>query len=85
MLQFVNRNPNFGDIYTKPWNRVGPYAVGFLTGYILYKTDCKIKIPKVSQNLSPLCLKKASFVIWFHIAGNMTLTNQYIYTKAFLK
>lgn len=37
----------FADTYVKPWCRIGPYVVGFLAGYILYKTDCKIKIPKV--------------------------------------
>ncbi|WAR31993.1 NRF6-like protein [Mya arenaria] len=26
---------------------VGPYAVGIFTGYVLYRTDCKVKIPKV--------------------------------------
>ncbi|XP_053380233.1 nose resistant to fluoxetine protein 6-like [Mercenaria mercenaria] len=34
-------------LYIKPWNRVGPYVVGFFTGYILYKTECKVKMSKV--------------------------------------
>ena len=38
-------------IYIKPWCRIGPYAVGFLAGYILYRTKCKLNIPKVSAQL----------------------------------
>ncbi|XP_052790477.1 nose resistant to fluoxetine protein 6-like [Mya arenaria] len=34
-------------LYIKPWCRVGPYAVGIFTGYVLYRTECKVKIPKV--------------------------------------
>ena len=29
------------DIYTKPWTRVGPYLIGILIGYILYKQQKK--------------------------------------------
>ena len=39
---------DFEEIYFKPYCRIGPYVVGFFTGYILYKTECKIKIPKVN-------------------------------------
>ncbi|XP_052225024.1 nose resistant to fluoxetine protein 6-like [Dreissena polymorpha] len=35
-------------IYIKPWTRIGPYIVGLLTGYILYKTKCKVKISKTT-------------------------------------
>ena len=38
----------FNLIYDKPWTRIGAYAVGFLAGYILYRTNCKIKMPKVT-------------------------------------
>ena len=44
---FHSRGDGFADIYVKPWTRIGPYIIGFLTGYILYKTECKIRIPKV--------------------------------------
>ena len=37
----------FDDYYDKPWCRVGPYVVGVLAGYILYRTNCKLQIPKV--------------------------------------
>ena len=35
------------DFYVKPYNRMGPYVVGMLAGYFLYRTGCKLKIGKV--------------------------------------
>lgn len=37
----------FDKIYDKPWTRLGPYLVGMMVGWVLYKTDCKIKMSKV--------------------------------------
>ena len=36
-------------VYMKPWCRIGPYAVGVFAGYILYKTNCKLHMPKVNK------------------------------------
>ncbi|XP_067662096.1 nose resistant to fluoxetine protein 6-like [Haliotis asinina] len=36
----------FFDYYITPYCRMGPYIVGMVTGYLLYKTDCKIKLNK---------------------------------------
>ena len=47
----------------KPWCRIGPYAVGVFAGYILYKTNCKLRMPKVNfvVDLQRYCvLKKIS-------------------------
>lgn len=38
----------FDKIYDKPWTRLGPYLVGMCVGWILFKTDCKIRMSKVS-------------------------------------
>ncbi|XP_025111704.1 nose resistant to fluoxetine protein 6-like [Pomacea canaliculata] len=38
---------DYMDFYNKPYNRMGPYAVGMVAGYILYRTDCRLKINKV--------------------------------------
>lgn len=50
-----NTGPDAGnanaEIYMKPWCRVGPYAVGIYTGYLLYKTDCKWKMPKLQARV----------------------------------
>ncbi|XP_052790475.1 nose resistant to fluoxetine protein 6-like isoform X1 [Mya arenaria] len=42
-----NGGDDFNLLYIKPWCRVGPYAVGIFTGYVLYRTECKVRIPKV--------------------------------------
>ena len=39
----------FDELYDKPWLRAGPYFVGIITGYILFKTNCKLKLPLVSS------------------------------------
>lgn len=36
----------FDKIYDKPWTRLGPYLVGMCVGWILFKTNCKIKFSK---------------------------------------
>ncbi|XP_046562219.1 nose resistant to fluoxetine protein 6-like [Haliotis rubra] len=33
--------------YYKPWCRMGPYIIGLLAGYILYRTKCKIRMNRV--------------------------------------
>ena len=38
------------DIYTKPWCRVGPYAVGLILGYILHVTRGKYTMTKVGAH-----------------------------------
>ncbi|KAJ8304384.1 hypothetical protein KUTeg_017967 [Tegillarca granosa] len=44
--------------YFKSWCRMGPYIIGIIGGYILYKLDCKLKINKILN----LC-------IWIGAAG----------------
>ncbi|XP_069123535.1 nose resistant to fluoxetine protein 6-like [Argopecten irradians] len=36
----------FYDYYVVPWCRMGPYIVGIVTGYIIYRTNGQYKIPK---------------------------------------
>lgn len=40
----------FDKIYDKPWTRLGPYFIGMVSGWILYKTDCNIRMAKVNSN-----------------------------------
>ena len=35
------------EIYYKPYCRIGPYLIGAILGYILFKTKCKVKMNKV--------------------------------------
>ncbi|GBP17333.1 Nose resistant to fluoxetine protein 6 [Eumeta japonica] len=37
----------FDKIYDKPWTRLGPYLVGMVTGWILFKTNLKIRMKRV--------------------------------------
>ncbi|XP_028171001.1 nose resistant to fluoxetine protein 6-like [Ostrinia furnacalis] len=37
----------FDKIYDKPWTRLGPYLVGMATGWILFKTNLKIRMGRV--------------------------------------
>ncbi|XP_055606762.1 nose resistant to fluoxetine protein 6 isoform X2 [Uranotaenia lowii] len=37
----------FDKIYDKPWTRLGPYLIGMSLGWILFKTNCKIHMPKI--------------------------------------
>lgn len=38
----------FDKIYDKPWTRFGPYLIGMIVGWILFKTDCNIPMKKVT-------------------------------------
>nr|XP_014281990.1 nose resistant to fluoxetine protein 6 [Halyomorpha halys] len=38
----------FDKIYDKPWTRLGPYIVGMSVGWLLFKTNCKIKMNKAT-------------------------------------
>ncbi|KAK7495814.1 hypothetical protein BaRGS_00013034 [Batillaria attramentaria] len=48
-----------GDYYIKPYNRMGPYVVGMLAGYFLYRTDCKLRISWIT-NMSIWAMATAS-------------------------
>ncbi|XP_045507641.1 nose resistant to fluoxetine protein 6-like isoform X2 [Colias croceus] len=37
----------FDKIYDKPWTRLGPYLVGMATGWILFKTNLKIRMGRI--------------------------------------
>lgn len=37
----------FDKIYDKPWTRLGPYLVGMVVGWILFKTNLRIRMRKI--------------------------------------
>lgn len=41
----------FSKYYIKPWCRMGPYIIGIMFGYLLYKTKGKLRIHKVRKNI----------------------------------
>lgn len=57
------------DLYITPWCRIGAYSVGVLTGFVLFKTQRKIKIPKI-----------ANFLGWFTACGVGTSLIYGLYT-----
>ncbi|XP_067638843.1 nose resistant to fluoxetine protein 6-like isoform X2 [Eurosta solidaginis] len=38
----------FDKIYDKPWTRLGPYLIGMGVGWILFRTNCKIRLPRLT-------------------------------------
>ncbi|XP_013412631.1 nose resistant to fluoxetine protein 6 isoform X2 [Lingula anatina] len=43
-----NQAGSFDMLYVKPWIRIGPYLIGMLVGYILYVTECKPKLNRLT-------------------------------------
>lgn len=39
----------FDKIYDKPWTRFGPYMVGMCVGWLLFQTNCKIRMSRVCE------------------------------------
>lgn len=46
MMQNITlQNQWFHDVYITPWCRINSYLVGIILGYILYKTNCRLRLP----------------------------------------
>ncbi|XP_026727453.1 uncharacterized protein LOC113493675 [Trichoplusia ni] len=55
----------FDKVYEKPWTRLGPYLVGMLTGWILFKTNLKIKMSRVWASVGwVVCTATLLFLIF---------------------
>ncbi|XP_033734173.1 nose resistant to fluoxetine protein 6-like [Pecten maximus] len=59
----------FYDYYVVPWCRMGPYIVGIVTGYIIYRTDGKFKIPKGMNVLIWIAIAVAACLVVYGING----------------
>lgn len=50
----------FDKIYDKPYTRLGPYLIGMCAGWILFKTNCRIKMSRwvvaIGWTLASACL-----------------------------
>lgn len=58
----------FDKIYDKPWTRIGPYLVGMAVGWILFKTNCKIRMNRLTVTigwlLTIICLLALIFGLY---------------------
>lgn len=45
ILQNISlQSQHFNDVYVVPWCRINPYLIGILLGYVLYKSNCKLRL-----------------------------------------
>jgi len=58
--------PAFADIYVKPWTRIGPYIIGIVAGYLLYKYRKEDRRPSI-----------VSAVIWWVVSAALALSVVY--------
>ncbi|XP_050456322.1 nose resistant to fluoxetine protein 6-like [Cataglyphis hispanica] len=64
----------FDELYDKPWLRVGPYFVGTITGYILFKTKCQLKLPTGAEFIGWILSAMIMFsVVYGLYPGNLTV------------
>ena len=54
----------FDELYDKPWLRAGPYFVGTITGWLLFKTNCKLHTPVVRLFILLLKLWRVFCLRW---------------------
>ncbi|KAJ8304234.1 hypothetical protein KUTeg_017817 [Tegillarca granosa] len=74
----ADHNTYSTEYYFKPWCRMGPYIVGILAGYLLYKTNYKLRINKY-VNIALWLLTTAMglailYGLYDALRGNSTLT-----------
>lgn len=52
-------------LYIPPWTRIGPYIVGILTGYVLYKYDLKVRLNRIVVFLGWCCATAVALAIFY--------------------
>ncbi|XP_005184104.2 nose resistant to fluoxetine protein 6 [Musca domestica] len=55
----------FDKIYDKPWTRLGPYLIGMAVGWILFRTNCKIRLSKTKVAIGWTLASLNLFVLVF--------------------
>ncbi|KMR04996.1 acyl- delta desaturase [Lasius niger] len=70
----------FDELYDKPWLRAGPYFVGTITGYILFKTKCQLKLPTGAELIGWVLSAMIMFsVVYGLYPGNLTVLVSSVY------
>ncbi|XP_033327929.2 nose resistant to fluoxetine protein 6 isoform X2 [Megalopta genalis] len=57
---------HYESLYDKPWSRIGPYLLGMMAGWYLYKSNCSLKLPKT---VSFICWIVSFFVMLSIVYG----------------
>ncbi|KAJ0180859.1 hypothetical protein K1T71_002944, partial [Dendrolimus kikuchii] len=71
----------FDKIYDKPWTRLGPYLVGMLTGWILFKTNLKIRMNRKYAWLGwAVCTATLLFLIFGLYRTELTVWGAALYS-----
>ena len=64
----------FDKLYDKPWMRAGPYFIGIITGYVLFKTNCKLKLPLIARAIGWILSSAVMFSLVYGLyPGNLTV------------
>lgn len=57
------------DTYLTPWCRIGAYLIGVLAGFVLHRTECKLRMPKVVVALGWLLTAGTGLSIVYGLYG----------------
>lgn len=70
----------FDELYDKPWLRAGPYFIGTISGYILFKTKCQLKLPMGVELIGWILSVGIMFsVVYGLYPGNLTVMVSSVY------
>ncbi|CAO1398931.1 unnamed protein product [Diamesa hyperborea] len=73
---------SFDVLYDKPWQRIGPYIMGMIAGYILYRVKTPPKIPVVVNLMLWSCSLGIIFIIVFGVwEGQLSLLMTSLYVS----
>ena len=50
----------YNNIYIKPYCRIGPYLIGSMLGYIMFKTKCRVRMHKVTIHIYAVIVTELS-------------------------
>ncbi|CAC5398684.1 unnamed protein product [Mytilus coruscus] len=62
----------FFNEYVKPWNRITPYLIGMYVGYLLYKTDCKVRINRFVNIFAWLAFTAVACTVLYGLHKDVT-------------
>ncbi|XP_024945984.1 nose resistant to fluoxetine protein 6 isoform X2 [Cephus cinctus] len=72
----------FDELYDKPWLRAGPYFIGTITGYLLFKSNCKLETPLYVKIFGWLSSATVMFsVVYGLYPGNLNVLVSSIYAS----